>query len=102
MRCQELEDEVRMGRSEIERLIIENQINSEDAKKQYKAISDKNLNELKNFYDRRLKEMEADKRELDRINSNQVEQITELIKKYKEAEAALEELVRQSRKRGDL
>lgn len=41
---------------------------------------------MKNFYERRLKELENDKKELERINTNQTQKITELIKKYKEAE----------------
>ena len=81
---------------------MENQINTEDAKKHYKAISDKNLHEMKGFYDRRLKELEDDKSELCKINSNQTEQITDLVKKYKKAEESMKELVKQSKKRGDL
>lgn len=38
---------------------------------------------MKGFYDRRLQELENDKRQLGKINSSQSEQITELIKKYK-------------------
>ena len=49
-------------RSENERLYIESQINTEDAKKHFKVLADKNLLELKKFYERRLKELEEDKR----------------------------------------
>lgn len=66
--------------------MIEAQINSEDAKKHYKQISDKNLSDMRNFYERRIKELENDKKELEKINSSQSEKITELIKKYREAE----------------
>ena len=37
-----------------------------------------------------------------KINSSQEENITELIKKYKQVEAAMKELLKQSKKRGDL
>lgn len=60
-----------MIKSENERLIIENQINTEDAKKKYKTISDKNLADMKAFYDRRMQELENDKRELGRVNTSQ-------------------------------
>lgn len=102
MRCEDLESEVRHLKGDIERLNIESQINSEDAKKHYKAISDKNLQEMKGFFERRVRELENDKTELARINSNQTEQITELIKKYRQMEDAMKELVRQAKKRGDL
>jgi DNA repair exonuclease SbcCD ATPase subunit len=102
VRCEDLESEVRQLKAEIERLNIENQINSEDAKKHYKGISEKNLQEMRGFYDRRVRELEGDKAELARINSSQTEQITELVRKYKGLEEAMRELVRQARKRGDL
>lgn len=62
MKCQELEEYIRMLKAEGERLMIEAQINSEDAKKHYKEISDKNLSEMKFFYERRIRELENDKK----------------------------------------
>lgn len=102
MRCEDLESQVRHLKANVEHLEIESQINSEDAKKHYKVVADKNLAEMKGFYERRLLELEGDKRDLSRINSSQTERIAELVKKYKQAEGAMRELMRQAKKRGDL
>lgn len=42
-------------KAENERLFLEGQINTEDARKHFKSLADKNLTELKKFYERRLK-----------------------------------------------
>lgn len=42
-------------RAENQRLYLEGQINSEEARKHFKGIADKNLLELKKFYERRIK-----------------------------------------------
>jgi predicted transcriptional regulator len=54
---------------------------------------------MKAFYDRRMQELENDKKELEKINSSQCEQITELIKRYRVLEEGMKELLKQSKKR---
>jgi len=49
-------------KAENERLLMETQMNAEDAKNEYKSISDKNLSDFKAFYDRRLQEIENEKK----------------------------------------
>lgn len=91
-----------MLKAQNERLILENQINTEDAKKQYKHISDRNFADMKGFYDRRLQELENDKKQLNRIISSQSQQISQLMKKYKDLQEGTKQLLRQNKKRSDL
>ena len=61
-------------------------MNSEELKKEFQTVSEKHLDDFKKYFEEKLKRVEEEKAELKKIVSSKSEQITELIKKYKQIE----------------
>ena len=94
-----LESRMKEMEAEMERLQMENNINSEELKKEFQTVSEKHLDDFKKYFEEKLKRVEEEKGELKKIVSSKSEQITELIKKYKQIEEDLKEATVMMKKR---
>lgn len=68
---------------------MESEVNLNDQKERHKSAHKETESTLREYFERRIKELETDKNELNRINSAQADQIRELVAKYKELEKNL-------------
>ena len=60
------------------------------------------MKSLKDFYERRMRELESDKDTLQRKLSTENENLCEVIKRYQVLESGMRSMVRQSKKRTEL
>lgn len=65
---------------------MENNINSDEIRKEFHVVAESHLTNFKQYYEEKLRRVEEEKGELKKIISSQYEQITELVKKYKQTE----------------
>ena len=70
--------------AEEERLVMENNMHTEELRQEFDAVADRHLSDFKRYYEEKLSRLEEEKVELKKIVSSQYEQITELVKKYKQ------------------
>ena len=63
---------------------MQNQMNHHQAKNDFENIAQMQLSDMKQLYERRLRQYEEDKQMLQKRNSGQAEHISELVRKYKE------------------
>lgn len=68
---------------------MESEVNINDEKEKHKSAAKSAHDSLKDFYERKIKELEEDKKELQRINTTQSEQISELVARYNALERNL-------------
>lgn len=81
---------------------MENNINSEEIRKEFHVVAESHLTNFKQYYQEKLKRVEDEKAELKKIITSQYEQITELVKKYKQTEEDLKQAVKVMKKRTEL
>lgn len=99
VKIDKLEKELHDLKTENEHLYMENQINFEQAKGSYDQASQENLSALKDFYERRLKELELDKAMLQARLSKESENMGELIRKYQVLERGMGRMAKQCERR---
>lgn len=88
--------------AERERLQMENLMSTDQIRKDFYVVAESHLENFKKYYEEKLSRIEEEKGELKKIVSSQYEQITQLIKKYKQTEEDLKEAVKVMKKRTQL
>ena len=72
---------------------MESEVNINDEKEKRQSVAKNSEDALREYFERKIKELEADKKELQQINTTQSEQISELVAKYNSLERNLKELL---------
>ena len=72
---------------------MESEVSINDEEEKHRSVFKNSEDALRDYFERKIKELEADKKELQQINSTQSEQISELVAKYNALERNLKELL---------
>lgn len=97
-KCKKLEHDVALANGHLETFRMESEVNINDEKEKHRSVAKMSEDSLREYFERKIRELEADKAELQRINTTQSEQISELVVRYNELERNLKELL-ESQKR---
>lgn len=97
-----LEHQLNLTRGDIETVRFEQEAAANDERGKTQESIGRAQSGLKEYYEKRIKDLEGDKQELQGINSTQSQQIDGLVVKYKQLEEALKALLESQRKLGDL
>ena len=72
---------------------MESEVSINDEEEKHRSVFKNSEDALRDYFERKIKELEAGKKELQQINSTQSEQISELVAKYNALERNLKELL---------